>query len=394
MRLQITDHRLQMIAAVWVLTAGLARGQLGTDTNCWPSQEKPRAVTNQIQQIYLALNERRDVVPTAYPSDGKGTLNAPAWWRTARSELAAYKEWTKSRCKWFVDTNNFVDGKWTNSTAAYPFPLFTVTALCASARIPTNYFEYTPWRGLSGLGPYTNDASVPYPYGWTNAYTLAGGTNFPAGRTNWYTTDYGFSGFTSVVAQLRFTMWGGVDLWNVASNMLAINGIPPATNGNYMYADGTDWADCVQDMEAQWNDSGNWTNIDQKSGIDDKGMIVKFHNDYFMYARFAFKHRYRVDDPDPGVTTNIAASAHIYGGWSGENIFNMDTNQIWNGSGISKFWMIVDMGAGWTNRMGSLLYDTLDMPESDPDGWSEWAGWPGCGLENRANPLLSWHFEY
>jgi hypothetical protein len=69
-------------------------------------------------------------------------------------------------------------------------------------KLPTNFFEYTPYRGLDGVGPFTNDTSVGHPHGWTNSYTLSGGNDFPDGRSAWYTTDYGWDGIRCVVTNL------------------------------------------------------------------------------------------------------------------------------------------------------------------------------------------------
>jgi hypothetical protein len=72
-------------------------------------------------------------------------------------------------------------------------------------QIPTNYFAFTPLLGTSGLGPFTNDTTVPYPHGFTNSYTIAGGTNFPASRTNWYDTDYGLAPLPAILSNLIWT---------------------------------------------------------------------------------------------------------------------------------------------------------------------------------------------
>jgi hypothetical protein len=82
-------------------------------------------------------------------------------------------------------------------------PVWTVTGLLAACSMPTNWFAYTPRRCISGLGWATNDTSIPYPHGETNGYTVLGGTNFPAGRTQWYTTDYGYSAATGLFSKLN-----------------------------------------------------------------------------------------------------------------------------------------------------------------------------------------------
>jgi hypothetical protein len=73
--------------------------------------------------------------------------------------------------------------------------------ILAASNLPTNYFDYTPWSNLSGVGPFTN-SGYAWGNGWTNAQTLAGGANYPAGRFEWYTTDYGIMWFTNIFKSL------------------------------------------------------------------------------------------------------------------------------------------------------------------------------------------------
>jgi hypothetical protein len=72
------------------------------------------------------------------------------------------------------------------------------------AKTPTNLFDFTPYRGLDGVGPFTNDTSVGHPHGWTNEYTVAGGSYFDGSRTNWYTTDYGWDDLRAAITNLRY----------------------------------------------------------------------------------------------------------------------------------------------------------------------------------------------
>jgi hypothetical protein len=88
-------------------------------------------------------------------------------------------------------------------TASNALPVYTSTAqVLRECGLPTNFFDYTPWRDLSGIGGFTNDLTVGRPHGMTNQYTAAGGTNFPAGRSRWYTTDYGIDGCKAFLDRL------------------------------------------------------------------------------------------------------------------------------------------------------------------------------------------------
>lgn len=112
----------------------------------------------------------------------------------------------------YLDTDKSVAGGYTNyatyflsvDTNARSIPAWTATGLLVSCRMPTNWFDYTPRRGLTGLGWETNDSSVGWPHGYTNAQTVLGGTNFPPSRTSatWYTTDYGLSAATGLFSRL------------------------------------------------------------------------------------------------------------------------------------------------------------------------------------------------
>ena len=69
---------------------------------------------------------------------------------------------------------------------------------------PSNYFEYTPYTSLSGVGGQTGDATVGHPYGFTNEYTVNSGS-LHSPRTNAYTTDYGYSQIQLIMNELVWT---------------------------------------------------------------------------------------------------------------------------------------------------------------------------------------------
>ena len=199
----------QLLAlAIALLTAGAARGSWSSN---WPSWNYPRSGRHHARECYSAAVERASTSGVDLPT-------GPAWWRSQRTNLENLKEWVRDNVDEFVFTNDIYDStgftNYLNSTFPYDtnftstlFPRWTVVTLCSNANLPTNFFDYTPWRCLNGAGPFTNDTSVGHPYGWTNATTESGGTFFPAGRSTWYTTDYGWQGFKSAIVRLDDTEW-------------------------------------------------------------------------------------------------------------------------------------------------------------------------------------------
>jgi hypothetical protein len=174
-------------------------------TNAWPAYQYPRKGQQHAMDCYSSVVER--IAASSY----SGSPMVPKWYRFQRTLLVDYKANLRDCLEadypaiWldtslvsgdnyqpFFGTNHYVPGNATN------WPHLDAATACAKANLPTNFFDYTPWRCLCGLGPYTNDATVGHPYGWTNEYTAAGGTNYPSGRSAWYTTDYGWQGIKEI----------------------------------------------------------------------------------------------------------------------------------------------------------------------------------------------------
>lgn len=171
----------------------------------WPSQANPRQGYRHLSECYTAVVERCTAVSNTLPT-------APAWYRSNRTILVDLKAKTKTCIPSFAATNLLDDAspfcatRAASSGSGFTIPTWSVTGLLVYLRMPTNYFDYTPYRSISGLGAGTNDTSVPYPHGFTNASTVGGGTNWPGSQTNWYSTDYGYAKLPDVLNALRWTV--------------------------------------------------------------------------------------------------------------------------------------------------------------------------------------------
>lgn len=165
---------------------------------------------SQIDNLTSGVVER---LQAHYKNGADIDLDSPTWWRLQRSMLIDLKTALKDM---IPDTIYYLNwGGWINTNDLPDTGLnisnylFSVSSLCVACAVPINYFDYTPWRGLNGLGGYTNDSTVGHPHGWTNEHTVAGGTNFPPGRTNWYTTDYGFDQLRSLLSNMTVYCYEG-----------------------------------------------------------------------------------------------------------------------------------------------------------------------------------------
>jgi len=212
---------------VFALAAQVSYGQWDTNS-LWPAWKFPRStngittniLTRQLWQVYSALVERCDAVGTnlvAYPV-APGQTNAVVTNKSERAILIHYKDKAKTLL------TNFLDHTKADSGGIYPsnatFQTWNVSNLSYAINIPSNYFDVTFWRFLSGLGVY-EDTNVGHRVGYTNFYTQNAGTNFTGYRDKWYTTDYGVDELRRVIGQMRQVV---------------------STNIIHQYVAGTNWA--------------------------------------------------------------------------------------------------------------------------------------------------------
>jgi hypothetical protein len=168
----------------------MAAGQWSTSV--WPSYQHPRQSVAQFQDVHSAAVERCYAAGVS--------IAELRFYRSQYDNLTNIKARLKSAIPAYIVTNG-MDGDLSGYIESNGIPFYTITGLLYSIKMPTNFLDYTPFSNLSGVGPLTN-SGYAWGNGWTNAQTKAGGTNYPPGRTNWYTTDYGIMWITNIFPAL------------------------------------------------------------------------------------------------------------------------------------------------------------------------------------------------
>ena len=324
------------------------------DTNIWPSWTAQSEGRAQTEQAYSSVWERCAFAKTSLPT-------APTWWISQRANLVNIKSalaGTIGGSDWLrvVPGDDVEAIVWTNLVTDYTvytqvvdLATWTVTGLLAVAHRPVNYFTYTPWSCLNENGPFTNDAGVVgRGHGWTNASTAAGGTNFPAGRSVWYTTDYGREGIPDVV-----------------SNLIAIRERPvfsAPTNNNRRYGwvssltvAGHSWAYAEAQVEAQFmNTTSSYTgdalvtsyykqrpfvpHSSLPGVVISRSYMVSSHTDTNGISRKVMSFAWAPDSKEYDVISGAS--------WP-QLDFNGDGNE--DGTGFTHGWNVMGVTDGYTN---------------------------------------------
>ena len=266
----ITNYWESVIGGI---TNGISESYVGTATNIVITNIALNIKDLRILDSYLAIKERVDALGGAYP-------NVPTFFRkdyqyagrpeasvSERDNLIEHKEWVVYSVNGFdwIDlgaygtnytTNSVLDNFLTNNVNANVSSAeLTISNLCGNLSLPANYFDFTPYRQLNGVGyPYghlvtqswtlvgagsVTNTVVDYS-GVTHTLTGTGGVEVNTIATNdvldgWSELDYGWKHWTNVVAQL-------VQTWSSAGD---VDG--SGTNGFGVSNDGS-WSAAIADV--------------------------------------------------------------------------------------------------------------------------------------------------
>ena len=269
----------------------------------WPAWQYQRAGKQQAAQIWTATVERCTIL--GQNGYGNWFVSPPAaqtWYRSQRANLMTVKTTSKHLANdtyagfhYFADQAQSSGGNYNSfflgNGGTNNWPQFDVVSYCQRMKMPTNYYDYTPWRCLNGLGPFTNDLTVGHGYGWTNVYTLAGGTNFPGTRSAWYTTDYGWN--PACVSGL---------VWSLAFLTACTNTADPPSYLSLTYLPA--WADAVTECDATYTNAYWYTGLPLFPFAMSAGYV---NGDYYVQ-----KARQRMVFAKSGMSTNFQHVAQFY----------------------------------------------------------------------------------
>lgn len=213
-------HSIALLVVAVAVMAGCSGVRLGAFSgDLWPSYEHPRnTFERQTWHIYSGIVERCDAAgigrpdaPTVIMTNVVVSTNIYGTNTVVSTNVAGlrecllrYKEKTTALIPYFLNMSGAdTNGVLATNTA---FVNWTTNEFHAACFLPSNFFAYTEHRMLGGLGVLTNDAeAVGRAHGYTNESTAAAGTNYlPAGRSTWYTTDYGIDGLRVALKNLRY----------------------------------------------------------------------------------------------------------------------------------------------------------------------------------------------
>lgn len=368
----------------------------GWTTSVWPAWQHPRDVQTQLADCFWALQERRAAFRNTTNWPG---LDATVWatndWRKFRVNLDILRAATADL--WdgsvgVVDAGAIgLDGTLndyfgTNQGVWATIPTVSARTNLMRLRIPTNYFAVAqgPFRcELSGLGGNTQEiGTIGHAHGWTNSVTMLGGPDLPAGRTNWYTTDYGLDNLKAILQSVRYTPDNWVDHVDTSNTI------------SYRNAGG--------DHAATWATAKAWAEENEVEedeytlSIGTRG--YKYSTPDYLATWCGASWAYRVYSI--GIASNVNKSYSVYqfaepmdadyssAGWHDQG-FSVLSNQY------AEFWTTnLGTSRGITSPvMGKLSFPGLEWCAEPTYGNPTSAGFSIGGGE-WAHGLIKWTFNY
>lgn len=405
---------MKRIAIALLMMADLAHGAWSAAMQTpW---EHPRQGATMLREAYSSAVERYEAQPF-----GSHVPPEPSFWRTTSGDFQAIKEALRDCIDdgfvggyglsgvYFADPFQAQEGVY---TITGEIPVLSSTAALWKVMMPTNYFEYTPFRAMAGFPACTNDTLIDYRWKWTNSYTVAGGNNFPPGRTNWYTWDYGFARFTNIM---------GILIWTrPASKTWATSNSWEGNGSAYWYAEdpaGTAWAAAQSAVSGTWawNDARSFLppqrytygrcRLDQVDGLDVTSKVAA--------ARSQFGQCVATYNAQGIPTTNIPYTADFYAradaAWNGTvdqyGGYTEPTQYVFSAQGassVSQNWTRYSVvGPQVSSTCTSAAYGIVGEAASDP-GIPDWCIEPeftnatflGWVATNPPKMLLKWDMTY
>jgi hypothetical protein len=354
----------------------------GWNTNAWPAHEHLRAGATNIQDLHDSLRERYESGTNWFTAP-----TTPRFYRFNRSLLVDYKGTVMAMLatnghRGWLDTHTQPAGPAGGSAVTNLTPI----RLAEICRLPTNYLSYTPWRCLDGVGPFTNDLSVGRGYGWTNEYTAAGGTNYPPGRTNWYTTDYGYDGLRLMVTNMTAYWYDNYERYSSWQTWLAWIG-KRSDNVNlrddgYLYGEGATQLDAANDFATNYDD---WSDIAINSGFAWRESVSVDITWYPAsgYYKSLHPYRYVFACRPTAVMSSLASTSmlsridiYAYSPQYLGNVCNVEASRLWDGASPVKyyFWESITPGTN-TYLTGSNFFGTVSvtelMTQTNTFGWNQ-----------------------
>lgn len=283
-------------------------------------------------------------------------LAKTSWWRSRSGNLATIKGKVEDLFegdRWVVVGSDVLGDLVTND-AVTVYARTNLTQYLAAWQLPTNCLDYTPWRDLSGVGGFTNDqAAVGRPHGVTNSSTAGGGTNFPAGRTCWYTTDYGWDVVPAVVSNLTRLKW---DYWQRYSS----SSVTSYFGMSSMVGPGCE--DAIAVAEAAYTNGSSSSFV----GIGQWTSLYTSYADTLHSARLS-THRGALEN-NLAINSNHAQSAALYLSIIAGTVSMSDpfTNRFDGQSyGWAEGWNVVSPAL--TNGTFDYVFDVVTAPPNWPD---------------------------